>query len=629
MDGAANEPLSREPWQQFKRRGAFRNDINKEQIRQWRHKCQDPHGPCCSNDHRGDLRNYLENLLLIDTELNCIVEADVSTKYIALSYVWGGVSTVRLTHANIGVYMEPGAIQRLVLPHTIRDAISWTVVLGERYLWVDCLCIIQDLEADQLNPVLGGMGRIYASAELTIVAANEGHANFELPGFGQLSEVDTKDPFSEAEKNMIFTIWWPTGSAWDNRGWTFREGLFSRRLLIFAPWDYVSWVCVESAWHKLDHQSWLLDQVGWPDDDNISIYQDVGHPMGIKSWISTLPSLRDWAIAVDTFSGRQLTYETDVARAFAGAYTALGRTFPGNMLKGLPQFFFDIALLWLPSAESSRQPDNPSWSWTGWKEHSNCTGSWHPYYPCANGLRNRPTSQLAIISLQQVAQYTLRRYDSEAYSWSNGFHRYKRIRDDPNLKLPHDWIRHHDGDCIYFTWSRDTNSGRKLPYPLPTAGQFEQTPQEPTFEALHCSAPTATLIFSGSFDQHATQDRRDERPDSHPRSRSWRLKHQGSMIGVMMPHSTEWDFLDGGSSQECEVTAISKKHVVSPSDLLESDIHNYLYYNGAEDITEHYDFYNVLWIGWEDNVVVRRGIGIVAQAAWDSLEAKTISIELG
>lgn len=138
-----------------------------------------------------------------------------------------------------------------------------------------------------MDHVLGAMRHIYASAELTIVAANGPHANFGLPGYGQLSEIDTKDPLAEMEEQMIFTVWWPTGSEWNLRGWTFQEGLFSRRLLIFAPWDYITWVCGQSAWHKLTHQSWLLEQVDWPEYDHISIYQELGHPMGIKSDINT------------------------------------------------------------------------------------------------------------------------------------------------------------------------------------------------------------------------------------------------------------------------------------------------------------------------------------------------------
>ncbi|KAJ4986515.1 hypothetical protein SVAN01_07951 [Stagonosporopsis vannaccii] len=502
MDGASTEPLSLKRWEQSKLRGASRNDVNKEQIRQWRQKCQDLHGPFCKDDHREDLNKHLKTMLLIDTELDCVVEADPSTKYFALSYVWGGASTVQLTNANVEGYMRPGALKRIALPHTIRDAISWTSALGERYLWVDCLCIIQDVAPDKMNHVLGAMGHIYASADLTIVAANGSHANFGLPGYGQLSEADTIDPFKEMERTMIFTIWWPTGSAWDQRGWTFQEGLFSRRLLIFGPWDYVTWICGQSAWHNLDHQKWFLDKTtDWQEEDDIRIYQDIGHPMGIKSWISTLPSLRDWATAIDTFIGRQLTYETDLDRAFAGAYTALGRTYPGNMLKGLPQFFFDIALLWLPFSESSRRPENPSWSWMGWKAQPNCTSSWHPYYPCANGLRHRPSSEIAIISLQQTAQYSLEGCNQKEVSWLNGFYKYQEFRNDPRLELPDGWVRHHDGESIFFTWDQDTYAGRKLPYPLPTVDQALQTLEESTFTALRCYAPTASFEFGGSFDR--------------------------------------------------------------------------------------------------------------------------------
>lgn len=136
MDGAPTEPMSCEDWQRSTSRGAFRNDVDKEQIRQWRHKCEDLHGPCCNDDHRDDLEKQLKSLFLIDNELSCIVETDTSTKYIALSYVWGGVSTVMLTKANVGEFMKPGALQRVALPHTIRDAISWTSGLSERYLWL-------------------------------------------------------------------------------------------------------------------------------------------------------------------------------------------------------------------------------------------------------------------------------------------------------------------------------------------------------------------------------------------------------------------------------------------------------------------------------------------------------------
>lgn len=101
------------------------------------------------------------------------------------------------------------------------------------------------------------------------------------------------------------------------------------------------------------------------------------------------------------------------------------------------------------------------------------------------------------------------------------------------------------------------------------------------------------------------------------------------MIGVLVPHSTEWEYLDANPRQHCQVIAISQGHVIFPGDLDQSELHNHLYYHGLEEITEYHDFYHVLWIGWEGNVAVRRGLGIVLQAAWDSLETETANIHLG
>jgi len=54
-------------------------------------------------------------------------------------------------------------------------------LLGETYLWVDSLCIVQDdenLKQDQLQQ----MAAIYAKASITIMAANGMDADYCLPG---------------------------------------------------------------------------------------------------------------------------------------------------------------------------------------------------------------------------------------------------------------------------------------------------------------------------------------------------------------------------------------------------------------------------------------------------------------
>jgi len=53
--------------------------------------------------------------------------------------------------------------------------------MGERYLWVDALCIIQDDSMDK-EWQIARMGSIYSSAVFTIVAACGVDADAGLPG---------------------------------------------------------------------------------------------------------------------------------------------------------------------------------------------------------------------------------------------------------------------------------------------------------------------------------------------------------------------------------------------------------------------------------------------------------------
>jgi hypothetical protein len=100
---------------------------------------------------------------------------------VALSYVWGGVDQHTLTEDTLEMLKAPNGIQRSHLTTTIRDAIMFTERLGERYLWVDALCIIQDSKAVR-QQTLADMDRIYAQSLLTIVAGSCTNAEDHLPG---------------------------------------------------------------------------------------------------------------------------------------------------------------------------------------------------------------------------------------------------------------------------------------------------------------------------------------------------------------------------------------------------------------------------------------------------------------
>ncbi|KAE9381644.1 HET-domain-containing protein [Stipitochalara longipes BDJ] len=88
--------------------------------------------------------------------------------YITLSYRWGKAPTVLLTQASLPKFCEEIPLQ--LLPQTNQDAIKITRFLGIRYLWVDAICIIQDLETDwQIESE--NMGNIYHNSYCTISAS--------------------------------------------------------------------------------------------------------------------------------------------------------------------------------------------------------------------------------------------------------------------------------------------------------------------------------------------------------------------------------------------------------------------------------------------------------------------------
>lgn len=83
-----------------------------------------------------------------------------------LRFRTAGATTCRCEpHANY--HEHTTAISWEAMPTTFRDAIEVTRALGCEYLWIDCLCIIQDSEEDWSRECTF-MGEVYAGALVTI-----------------------------------------------------------------------------------------------------------------------------------------------------------------------------------------------------------------------------------------------------------------------------------------------------------------------------------------------------------------------------------------------------------------------------------------------------------------------------
>jgi hypothetical protein len=85
--------------------------------------------------------------------------------------------------------------------------------------------------------------------------------------------------------------------------------------------------------------------------------------------ITSESPLRRFADHVNAYTSRNLTYQSDILKAFNGIQTALAASM-GNteMIPGLPVAALDWALFWngVPYGTLRRRHGFPSWSWAGW-----------------------------------------------------------------------------------------------------------------------------------------------------------------------------------------------------------------------------------------------------------------------
>jgi hypothetical protein len=113
----------------------------------------------------------VEDMALIDCHTMTLVKAPESTRWVALSYVWGETHPGSSSESSL-----PTSI-----PKTVEDAITVTKVLGYRYLWVDQYCIYQT-NLEKRHSQIRNMHKIYRNADLTIVAVAGEKATHGLPG---------------------------------------------------------------------------------------------------------------------------------------------------------------------------------------------------------------------------------------------------------------------------------------------------------------------------------------------------------------------------------------------------------------------------------------------------------------
>lgn len=180
---------------------AAQENIDTRLFAEWGRLCQSSHGTQCSTSPFR-VSTFPDMLRLIDVNRMCLVERPIrDLSWVALSYVWGARSFVTLTAANLSSLTTLGGLSALQLPSTISDVIEVAKVMGEVFVWIDSLCIIQDSDVDKAR-FISQMHIIYSLASVTIVDLAGKGVYDGLPGV----RIGTRPP-QEPSVNVTASGW--------------------------------------------------------------------------------------------------------------------------------------------------------------------------------------------------------------------------------------------------------------------------------------------------------------------------------------------------------------------------------------------------------------------------------------
>ncbi|KIW95282.1 uncharacterized protein Z519_03866 [Cladophialophora bantiana CBS 173.52] len=371
-------------------------------VKKWISDCQQNHDECRQLASLSSTVKPARLVEIIDgpasTRLRIVegqtLPPDIS--YATLSHCWGTTRMAVLRHSNEAEFAQNIPLAKLT--KTFQDAVTYTRELGLHYLWIDAFCINQDSFGDWLDQALA-MASIYANACINIAATASPNGDGGL--FLARNEYLANPCIVKAKWNELlageYVIYdryaWYFGierSVLSRRAWVLQERLLSRRTIHFAA-DQVSWECARVR----ANETWPK---GVPED-----------PLTVKTRaLSALASAarpnhadlsridQHWLTAINTYSGCDLTKDSDKLVALAGyaqvtqdAFGCLASDYAAGMWKAyLPE-----DLLWHAEPHSTRYEKYhaPSWSWASVKG----TVSWNP-----EGARSIPNKDLACSVLQ-------------------------------------------------------------------------------------------------------------------------------------------------------------------------------------------------------------------------------------
>jgi hypothetical protein len=353
------------------------SDETISQIYEWIERCTKTHAVC--NEGReemwmptrlleisnisGDLSVHLRDR----SQLQC-------SRYLTLSHCWGPTGTQKLQLTTASLNSLCSGIAVCSLKPTFRDMARLTWQLGVRFLWIDCLCIIQDDNEDwKTESAL--MGKVYANSWLNVSANSRGDGSAGLFADRNGSRLQDCIQIRPKESSEAITFILTEGDTWrtevetapvNERAWVLQERILAPRIVHMST-TMALWECREYQ------ASEVFPDGGIPDQDSGTNYSQLKRLYRGSPSEDSHDVRADWNRLLSKYTMCGLTFETDRLIALSGIASEFHKRAQCDYLAGLWSTQLPQALLWrnrAPRGPRSGIYIAPSWSWASVQDPS-------------------------------------------------------------------------------------------------------------------------------------------------------------------------------------------------------------------------------------------------------------------
>ncbi|KAI6756070.1 hypothetical protein HG530_011806 [Fusarium avenaceum] len=293
------------------------------------------------------------------------------------------------------------------LPQTIQEAILACIGLGIEYIWIDCLCIVQDSDLDEdWKKEAAMMGFIYENSALNLCmagSASSSESSYQTRDANLIKPLHiTPDPHDKEGKGAYMIC--KDSFDYDivncplrKRGWVFQEWFLAKRSLVFGQIQ-LWWHCREQLANETFPdgipddarvgyeeppivRAYAMKDTSLPtkDDEKIDTRDKTSFKTSTNQTVSSTQKketdrfevyTRWWQISCQ-YADTLFTYESDRVIAFSGIAQAFRTSHNLNdrYIAGIWKGDFPTGLIWSrgqagnAEARRSLRYKAPSWSW--------------------------------------------------------------------------------------------------------------------------------------------------------------------------------------------------------------------------------------------------------------------------